>query len=195
MIVSLCGLIGSGKGTVSDILSEQHGFVKVSWADSLKDVLAAAFVWDRAMLEGNTVESRAWREQVDVWWASRLEIPHFTPRFAMQTWGTALVRDQFHTDTWVASLEKKLSDVSKNYVVADTRFLNELESLQKLDAKFWRVKRGQDPQWFEEYVQHNIPPENIHPSEWQWARYNFDQIIDNNSTIHSLGEKVRALIT
>ena len=67
MIVGICGLIGSGKGTVADILVEQ-GFTKVSFADKLKDGVATIFGWDRAMLEGDTNESREWREQVDEFW-------------------------------------------------------------------------------------------------------------------------------
>ena len=37
MIIGICGLIGSGKGTVADILVEYHGFQKISFADKLKD--------------------------------------------------------------------------------------------------------------------------------------------------------------
>ena len=37
MIIGICGLIGSGKGTVADILVEQHNFTKISFADKLKD--------------------------------------------------------------------------------------------------------------------------------------------------------------
>ena len=36
MIIGICGLIGSGKGTVADIPVE-HNFKKVSFADKLKD--------------------------------------------------------------------------------------------------------------------------------------------------------------
>ena len=58
MIIGICGLIGCGKGTVGDILVENHGFTKLSFADKLKDGVATVFNWDRQMLEGDTVESR-----------------------------------------------------------------------------------------------------------------------------------------
>ena len=83
MIIGLIGLISSGKGTVGNMLIEQ-GFQYESFANSLKDAAADIFNWDRAMLEGDTSASRAWRETVDEWWNERLKIPEFTPRVALQ---------------------------------------------------------------------------------------------------------------
>ena len=45
MLIGVVGLIGSGKGTVSDRLVEQHGYQKDSFAKSLKDAVAAMFNW------------------------------------------------------------------------------------------------------------------------------------------------------
>ena len=49
MIVGLVGLIGSGKGTVGDMLIEK-GFVQASFAEPLKDATASIFNWDRELL-------------------------------------------------------------------------------------------------------------------------------------------------
>ena len=54
MLIGVVGLIGSGKGTVSDRLVEQHGYQKDSFAKSLKDAVASMFNWDRNLLEGDT---------------------------------------------------------------------------------------------------------------------------------------------
>ena len=43
MIIGICGLIGSGKGTVADILVNTHKFTKISFADKLKDGVASVF--------------------------------------------------------------------------------------------------------------------------------------------------------
>ena len=65
MIIGICGLIGSGKGTVSDYLVEEYNFEKISFADKLKDAVSELFGWNRQMLEGDTPGSRQWREEVD----------------------------------------------------------------------------------------------------------------------------------
>ena len=58
MIIGICGLIGSGKGTVADVLVEEHKFEKISFADKLKDSVSILFDWPRDMLEGETPDSR-----------------------------------------------------------------------------------------------------------------------------------------
>ena len=93
MIIGVCGFIGSGKNTVAEYLVEKHKFVPVSFAHVLKDACASLFGWDREMLEGKTEESRVQREQVDEFWAERLQIPCFTPRYALQYIGTDILRD------------------------------------------------------------------------------------------------------
>ena len=45
MIIGICGLIGSGKGTVADILVENHNFEKLSFADKLKDGVASCLLY------------------------------------------------------------------------------------------------------------------------------------------------------
>ena len=98
MIIGLVGLIGSGKDTVADYLVNVHGFRRESFAGTLKDAVAAVFGWDRTLLEGRTRASREWREQVDTWWAARLNMPDLTPRWVLQYWGTEVMRRGFHDD-------------------------------------------------------------------------------------------------
>ena len=68
MIIGICGLIGSGKGTVSDHLVDTYGFEKISFADKLKDAVSELFGWNRPLLEGDTPGSRQWREEQDDFW-------------------------------------------------------------------------------------------------------------------------------
>ena len=193
MIIGVCGLISSGKGTVADILQSEHGFEKISFADSLKDAVAAVFSWDRELLEGDTDVSRMWRETKDTWWSKRLGIPDLTPRLVLQLWGTEVCRDNFHQDIWIASMERKIRS-NINYVIPDTRFPNEIDMINRIGGEVWHVKRGPNPNWFEQYRMGGSPPSDIHPSEWQWTQAKFNQVIENNGTLDDLKNKVKSLV-
>ena len=194
MIIGICGLIGSGKGTVADILVETHGFQKLSFADALKDGVAAMFNWPRHLLEGDTEESRIWREKEDPFWTREMERP-VSPRLVLQLIGTEAMRIGFFDGVWVSIVKQKIvSNPNTNWVLPDTRFPNEIEMLQSIGGQVWRVKRGTDPQWFGRYVRRNKPPHSIHPSEWAWAQSSFNQVIENDADIESLREKVKNLI-
>ena len=73
MIIGICGLIGSGKDTIADHLVDDHSFVKLSFADKLKDSVATMFDWNRDLLDGKTEQSRKWREQMDPFWSMELK--------------------------------------------------------------------------------------------------------------------------
>lgn len=206
MIVGLVGLIGSGKDTAADFLVEQYNFRRESFAGHLKDIVSIVFGWDRAMLEGRTTESRQWREQTDLWWSARLQM-NITPRWVLQYWGTDVLRNNFHNDIWLASLEKKISSDNGNIVITDCRFPNEIAILKKLNAKICRVVRGSDPDWFLYAKNYMSGPCNndyntakdliekigIHASEYSWANTKFDHIIDNNGSIQHLYEQLTSI--
>ena len=87
MIVGVVGFIGSGKGTVGDFLKTEFGFHSLSFASHLKDVASVLFGWERNLLEGDTEESRKFRERPDGFWSKKIG-EHFTPRLALQLLGT-----------------------------------------------------------------------------------------------------------
>ena len=197
MIIGLIGLINSGKGTVGSMLIEQ-GFQHESFANSLKDAAASIFNWDRAMLEGDTSASRVQRETVDEWWNGRLQIPDFTPRVALQILGTDILRNHFHADIWVLSMEARIKDAKQNVVITDVRFPNEVRSIRELGGKIVRIKRGDDPEWFSLAASdHESMPviyPNVHASEYSWAGTTPDYLIDNKGTIEDLREIVNDLL-
>ena len=197
MIVGLVGLIGSGKGTVGDMLIEQ-GFVQASFAEPLKDATASIFNWDRELLEGVTDASRAWREKVDPWWEERLGIPDFSPRLALQLMGTEVFRNHFHQDTWILSMEAKLKDTKHDVVITDARFPNEVNMIRNLGGVVVRVKRGEDPEWFSlaetnaDAMQQVYP--DIHASEYSWASVTPNYLITNDGTVEDLQTTVTDLL-
>jgi len=188
MIIGICGLIGSGKGTVADILVDQ-GFKKVSFADKLKDGVSTIFGWDRAMLEGDTDESRTWREQPDDFWSSETKM-EVTPRLVLQLFGTDCMRNGFDDGVWVSLLKKTILENPGNYVVPDVRFENEIAMLRDIGGEVWEVQRGRTPEWLIKYEITGVEPSEIHPSEWRWIKSRKDVVIENNSTLAELNRQV-----
>ena len=191
MLIGVVGLIGSGKGTVSDRLVEKHGYQKDSFAKSLKDAVASMFNWDRDMLEGDTKSSRHWREQPDKFWSEKFG-KSVTPRWVLQYFGTEVMRGQMYDAIWVDSCIGRYK--GQNTVIADTRFPNEVKQIREHGGKIILVKRGQDPEWFTSYVEGNIQPTGVHSSEYAWAREEFDFVIHNNGTKEQLYSEVDSLL-
>lgn len=203
-IIAICGFIGSGKDTVADFLVSDHGFKRESFAGTLKDAVAAVFGWDRELLEGKTEVGRIWREQVDEWWANRLNMPGLTPRWVLQQWGTEVCRKAFHDDIWVASVENKLRNTSQSIVLSDCRFPNEIETLRRAGAKVVWVKRGEMPSWYimahkanngDLFAATKLKELHIHASETSWVGTNFDVEIDNNGTLDDLKQATKLLVS
>jgi hypothetical protein len=209
MIIGVCGLIGAGKDTMADYLVNIHQFRRESFANTLKDAVSAVFGWDRDLLEGRTRHSREWREQVDAWWADRLNMPELTPRWVLQYWGTEVVRRSFHDDTWIASLENRLRKTTDDVVISDCRFPNEIGAIKRAGGLVVRVHRGPDPDWYRFAEMINRGPEknmewswaktqldtfNIHASETAWIGTAFDAVIDNNSTMDHLYAQITDLV-
>jgi len=211
-IIGICGLIGSGKDTAADYLVQEFGFRRDSFASALKDAVSAIFGWDRELLEGSTKQSREWREQVDQWWATRLNMPNLTPRWVLQYWGTEVCRHGFHEGIWIASTEYRLHSSKDKIVISDCRFPNEIQSIRQSGGKVVWIQRGKLPEWYACALQENTTHEdeqyilydhdktmaqkypNTHASEWAWIGTKFDAIIENNGTVEELFYQLKNLV-
>lgn len=202
-IIGVCGFIGSGKDTAADYLVNFHEFRRDSFAATLKDAVAAVFAWDRELLEGRTKEAREWREQVDPWWAKKLEMPELTPRWVLQYWGTEVCRRGFHDDIWIASLEARLRNSKDNIVISDCRFPNEIRAIKEAGGKVIWVQRGELPSWHimagkanngDIVAAQKLKQLGIHASETAWVGTKFDAIIDNNGSIDDLYKQLASVV-
>ena len=202
MIIGFVGFIGSGKDTAADYLVNFHGYRRESFAGTLKDAVAAVFGWDRTLLEGRTTEAREWREQVDPWWAERLDMPNLTPRCVLQYWGTEVCRKGFHDDIWIASLENKLRNSKDNIVISDCRFPNEINAIRRQGGKIYWVQRGILPDWYwtakaanqgDISASKDLQKLGVHSSETAWVGSEFDGIVDNNGLISQLYTSLESL--
>lgn len=210
-IVAVLGYAGSGKDTVGDYFVDKYTYERDSFANPLKDAVAAVFGWPREMLEGDTSDSRAWRESPDTWWERKLDWPShpgsrisksFTPRVALQWFGTEVFRTSFHDSIWIYSLENRLRRKEK-VVITDCRFPNEVKVIRDLGGLVIRVKRGPEPEWHSDALaalmgmppaQEAMKERGIHISEWAWLTQPTDAILENDGSIEDLWDKVDCLI-
>lgn len=203
-VIGICGLIGAGKDTIGEVLVNEYGFTKLSFAGALKDMTAVVFDWDRDMLEGTTPETRAAREVLDPFWTEKLG-RDWSPRIALQQMGTEVMRNHFHKDIWMLTIENKLRKLDK-VVITDCRFPNEINFVQE-HGEIWVVDRGPQPEWWDIAVKYNeyfanpyLPGEpspetthGVHASEYSWAGVDALHLLDNNSTLEMLYDRIRSL--
>lgn len=209
ILVGIVGFAGSGKDTVADMLIER-GFVKDSFAKTLKDAASVLFGWDRSLLDGTTIESRNWREIPDTYWAKETDNKDFTPRLALQLLGTEAIRETFAQNFWVSTVIKRyIENGFKNTVITDCRFPNEINAIRDNGGKIIHVSRGEYPDWYELVSRINkqtgsdsdsikfqsmlLNKELPHASEYAWAGQDFDIILDNNNTLLDLNRQVSKL--
>ena len=135
-------------------------------------------------------------------------MPNLTPRLVLQLWGTEVCRKGFHDDIWIASLENKLRNRKDHVVISDCRFPNEIQAIKKVGGIVIRVKRGPDPEWYNDACDVNAGEKcsnyavakerldalKIHVSETAWVGTKFDHILDNNGSIEELYKQVKDLV-
>ena len=202
-LVGLIGFIGSGKDTVASGLIAQ-GAVRDSFAAPLKDLVSAVFGWQRELLEGDTIKSREFRETPDMFWSRKLGIPNFTPRLALQLVGTDVMRNHFHENIWLSSLEYRMRSIASGnstVVISDARFRNELNLIKNMGGQVIWIQRGELPEWYDTAVKANSGNvvakrimetryRDVHSSEWDWAGFDVDHIIQNDGTLDDLQKQI-----
>jgi len=197
MFIGVVGFIGSGKGAVGDILSK-FNFEKISFASHLKDVTSVMFGWDRKLLEGDTAESRDFREKIDSFWSKKLN-REFTPRLALQLMGTEVGRNVFGQNLWIHALENKINK-DESYIVTDVRFQNEIDWIREQKGIIIEIRRGELPRWYKVASEANTGCQHstevmkdigTHESEWKWiGNRNVDHVIRNDGSLEDLEQSI-----
>jgi hypothetical protein len=141
-IYGFCGFAGSGKNTAASfLLNHTHGQAH-SFAGPLKDAVAVIFGWSREMLEGDTPESRAWRDQPDAYWSSAFK-RIITPRIILQEVGTDVFR-HYLPNMWVEAAGRRTQS-NTAAVFTDTRFGNEMSWITSQNGVLIWVYRPEIP--------------------------------------------------
>jgi len=207
MIIGLLGLINSGKGTVAHQLVDSYNFRQDSFASGLKDACSVIFDWPRHLLEGDTKESREWREVVDPWWSEKLNMPNFSPRLALQVIGTDALRNNFHQDIWFLTLQNRIrKNPNQHVVISDVRFPNEIDFIRSNGGVLVKINRGPAPVWYETALLANrgnsLAREAMtktysgaHFSEWAWIGSKIDYEVNNDGSLEFLQGQVSEILT
>ena len=119
MIIGISGKLQSGKDTVADYLVKKYGFVRVAFADKLKEIARDLFFWDG---------------QKDDYGRKLLQ-------------DIGMKMREVKNDVWVNYILQKVNDkrlVTKNWVITDVRFKNEADLVHLSGGDLWRVNRQLD---------------------------------------------------
>jgi hypothetical protein len=161
--------MGSGKTTLAEYLTSDHGFMRLSLAGTLKRMV-------RTFLKASGLTD----DQADTLITDPVlkETPLSllngkSPRFAMQTLGTDWGRELFGDDLWVNStmgrVRRHMSE-GKSVVIDDLRFPNEADAIKAAGGYVVRVVRP------------GATITNAHASEGGLDSYKVDAQVVNDSS-------------
>ena len=182
IIIGITGHKRSGKDTVGKYLIDNYGFVRVAYADALKEACKIIFSLSDEQLYGDELK--------DV----KDEYLKYTPREIMQIVGTDLIRNQLPLiftnmpkDIWIRAVDKQIKKLHKcgytRFVITDVRFPDEHDFITKYNGKIWKVIRSTI---MKDIISHT--PE--HESETMIDKFKCNAEFINNGTLQDLYKTV-----
>lgn len=171
-LIGLTGPARSGKDTTAEILVREAGFVRIAFADPLRDFV-------RRLL-GYTPEDLETRKEDPTEFGP-------SPREMMQTLGTEWGRETISPELWLRVARREIEAnlaAGRSVVLSDVRFPNEADLVQELGGELWRILRRTGDR---------IRVRD-HKSEGGVSIMLCDVVLANNGTIEDLTRAVRGHI-
>lgn len=172
-LIGLSGYARTGKDTIASILVEDYGFVRVAFADLVRDSLVAL----NPDVRNQDGEHFPLAEMVRWYGWEKLKLYAPDVRGLLQRMGTEVGRNILGENVWVDATFKSLYP-DERYVISDVRFENEAKAVTRNRGVLARVSRM------------GFGPANDHSSEVALDRWPFDVQIRNNGEIGDLREIV-----
>ena len=176
MLIGLTGPPGSGKDTAAAHLVKNHGFVRMAFADPIRQVALAIDPYVHFFRLSEVLDFLGWdraKRQPEV-------------RRLLQTIGTEAGRDIHGTDVWVNRTFAAIKQLGPDQpvVITDVRFDNEARRLRTFGGRLVRVRRKTD----------NHDAVLGHRSETESAKLNSDHYLPNDGSITELHRRLDRLV-
>lgn len=190
MIITIAGKAGHGKDTVAAMIAAKHAEIKqerngefeyepfriVHWATRLKQVCAT--------LTGLPLKDFLSRETK----SNKIPWLKTTVRELLQKVGEGL-RKEVHPEIWINSTLRELRR-DGNYIIADSRYKLELESVRKVKGIIIKVVR---PGYIDDSIKTKEQEE--HPSETEMLEWDdWDYVITNDRNMVHLDKLVHNIV-
>jgi hypothetical protein len=145
MLIAFSGLKGAGKDTAAQVLVDEFGFTKISFAEALRQLLmiinpeiSFEDMWGvNCRRLSQIVKESGWDE-------AKRNYPEV--RRLMQVTGTEGVRMLFGENAWIDILARRYPDLSNDetrYVITDCRFDNEVDFVRNQGGMLvWVDRKG-----------------------------------------------------
>ncbi len=161
-IIGICGDIGSGKDSAAAALEERLGYVRMGFADGLKEWVADAFPWvPRCHLFGTQAEKSQTLYVADgIHWTGRKLLEHL---------GEAA--RQAYPDVWISQVMTRIDSSDPwRWVIPDVRHPNEFQAIWDRNGVVWEVVKVGGP----------VVEKSTHVSDNAWRRISKDATL----TVH-----------
>jgi hypothetical protein len=146
-VVALSGWRNSGKDTVADHLVERYGYIKLSFANILKDMVADQYNIPRANLDDRTlkeapitslpvIDSDPFSAKIHEMLRSEFREGFWTPRALCILEGS--IKRSVYSNYWVRRVIDRIKDetnADRRYVISDMRYKSEADTLSMLLAR------------------------------------------------------------
>jgi pimeloyl-ACP methyl ester carboxylesterase len=177
-IIGINGFAGAGKDEAAKALLT-YGYERIAFADVLRDIAYAidpiVYIGDHRTDPQQGTYARL-QNVVDIHGWDFSKNNYSDVRRLLQRLGTEAGRDILGENIWVDTAFARTS--ASKIVVTDVRFPNEADGIRDRGGRVVRIDRP------------GVGPRNDHPSETSLLDYDFDAVINNDSTVEDLHARI-----